>query len=111
MGKFFKFSDRFVTVTFFEEDPIRLTMQIGDEQDRKIISASELIAEGSKTQNLEKRAKCFAAALDEVIGRENLVKLLERSPEKDSFAMLEIWHYLIDAYGAQKVKNLSASAR
>ena len=40
MGKYFTFVDRFIPVEFFEDDPIKVTIQISDATDMLILDLS-----------------------------------------------------------------------
>lgn len=108
---FFKFADRFVPIKFFEEDPITVTLKISDETDSRIVKVAEKIATADKLVNLEKRRQSYMDALTELIGKENASKILARADEVDCFAIGAVIHHVFAAYGEQKRKNLSASAR
>lgn len=110
MAKFFTFADRFVPIQFFDEDPVKLTLKISDETDKRIIKAQEAFIAADKHQDMDKRRDAYRAALAGFIGKENVEAILSRTDEPDGFAIYSVYKYLLDAYGAQKAKNLSASA-
>ena len=112
MAKFFSFSSRDVPVTFFE-GPVAVTVRltISDETDASFLRGAELLKKGTESGDLEERKRLWTEAVDALIGRENREKILARSSMQDSFALAEIYRYIVDAYGGAKVKNLSASAR
>ena len=110
MAKFFTFADRFVPIQFFDEDPVKLTLKISDETDKRIIKAQEAFLAADKHQDMDKRRDAYRAALEGFIGKENVEAILSRADEPDGFAIYSVYKYLLDAYGAQKAKNLSASA-
>lgn len=110
--KFFKFSDRFVPVRFFEEDEqVTVTLKICDETDRKVIEAAGKIAAADKLQEMSRRLEIYLEALELLIGEENAEKILSKAEERDCFAVSEVIQYLLTAYAEQKRKNLQASGR
>ena len=111
MAKFFQFSSRTVTIGFFQEDPVTVELTISDETDAAFVRGAELLKQGTESGDLKERKSLWTEAVDALIGRENREKILARSPMQDSFALAEIYRYVVDAYGGAKVKNLSASAR
>ena len=111
MAKFFTFADRFVPIQFFDEDPVNLTMKISDETDKRLVKASEGFVAADKLQDLDKRREAYRAALESFIGAEKAEAILSRTDEPDCFAIYSVFKYLLDTYGTQKAKNLSASAR
>ena len=111
MAKFFTFADRFVPVQFFDEDPITLTLKISDETDKRLIQAGKGIDDADKLTDMDKRRAAYRAVLEDFIGAEKTEAILSRTDEPDCFAIYSVFKYLLDVYGAQKVKNLSASAR
>lgn len=110
MAKFFKFSDRFFVVQFFEDDPVKITMKISDETDAKILAAGEAFTEADREKDVKKRYKKYIAALVSVIGEDATDSILTRSEDRDCFAVLSVYRYVLSAYAEQKVKNLSAGA-
>ena len=110
MAKFFTFADRFVPIQFFEEDPVKLTLKISDETDKRLLKASEAFVAADKQQDMDTRRDAYRTALESFIGKENADAILSRTDEPDCFAIYSVFKYLVDTYGAQKAKNLSASA-
>lgn len=111
MGKFFTFADRFVRVRFFEDDPVVLTLTISDDTDKRILDSAALIAAADKKGDVDQRRSGYRTALVRLIGDEKATAILERADEADGFAILSAYRYILDAYAAQKAKNLSAPAR
>lgn len=112
MAKFFTFADRFVPVTFFETNPVKLTLKISDETDKRLLAVSQAFVDADKvTTDLDKRCKLYREALESFIGADKTDAILSRADEVDCFAVYSVYKFLIDAYAAQKVKNLGASAR
>ena len=102
MGKYFTFVDRTISVEFFAENPVTIPIQIGDETDRKL-------AEMGKHIDADATFEGSKAALAEVIGAENVDSILARTENPDRFAVLEVVHYLLQAYQEGKAKNLEAA--
>lgn len=111
MSKFFTFADRFVPIQFFDENPVKLTLKISDETDKRLVKASEEFIAADKLRDLDKRRVAYLAALEGFIGAEHAESILSRTDEPDCFAIYSVFKYLLDTYGAQKAKNLSASAQ
>lgn len=111
MAKFFTYSDRHCPIQFFEEEPINVTLFIGDELDRRIMESGAMIGEADKLNDLEKRCAMYRQAVELVIGAEKTGEILARADNLDSFSILEVWHHVSRAVHEQKVKNLMASAR
>lgn len=102
MGKYFTFVDRFIPVEFFEDDPIKVTIQISDATDM-------LILDMSKKLDATKDVEAGKAALAEVLGAENVDAILARTEAPDKFALVQIAHYVIQAYKDGKTKNLETA--
>ena len=111
MAKIFAYSKRACKVQFFEEDPIVATVFVGDESDKRILQGARLIEEGDKCGACEGRTAKYKEAVEIILGAETTEKVLDRSEEKDSFALLEIWQFVVASLREHKVKNLAASGR
>ncbi len=111
MAKFFQFSARTVEINFFETDPITARLTISDETDKRFVRGAELLRQGTESGDLEERKRLWTEAIDVLVGEDVRKRILSRAPLQDSFAMAEIYRWIVDAYGGAKVKNLSASAR
>ena len=102
MGKYFTFVDRYLTLEFFEEDQVKVTLFIGDDMYRKIDSA------------FKKLQKPMPAAdkigiLNDLIGEENTSEILERMDEADGYALDQVLLYIHSTYIEGKTKNLQAA--
>ena len=107
--QFFKFSDRFIPVRFFEGDEeVTVTLKIGDEMDRRITEAAGKIAAADKLQDMSKRLEVYLEALELLIGCENAEKILAKTEDRDCFAIGEVIQYVLVCYSDQKRKNLQA---
>lgn len=111
MAKFFTFADRFCKLQFFEEDPIVVTLFLGDETDKRIMDSGALIEKADKQKDLEQRTKLYRQALELLIGEEKTEAILARADTADSFSILAVWNYILQVIREQKVKNLVASGR
>ncbi len=111
MAKFFQFGTRNVEIRFFDADPITVRLTISDETDLRFAKGAELLRRGTESGDIEERKRLWTEAVEALIGTENCQSILARSPEKDSFALAELYRWIVDAYAGAKVKNLSASAR
>lgn len=111
MAKFFQFSSRTVEIKFFQDNQVTVELSISDETDAAFARGAELLKKGTESGDLEERKRLWTEAVDALIGAENREKILARAPMQDTFAIAEIYRWIVDAYGGAKVKNLSASAR
>lgn len=102
MGKYFTFVDRFLPIEFFEQDPVKITLQIGDTTDQKLVEMGRKIDASTTFEDGK-------AALAEVIGAENLDAILARAENPDQLALLEITYYVLQAYREGKAKNLETA--
>lgn len=109
--KFFTFSDRACRIQFFEEEPVVVTLFVGDETDKLTLDSAALIDEGDKLKSVDERMKKYREAVELLIGKEKTAAILDRAETNDSFALLEIWHHVVKELRSYKVKNLTASAR
>lgn len=101
---YFTYVDRDITLQFFREDPISVTMTLGDETDRKL----EKTVKSLKTAaTFEKKRELLSG----LIGKENTCQLLARADRADSFTVEQLLLYIHKAYLEGKGKNLlTASA-
>ena len=112
MSKFFHFSSREVRVQFFDgPGAVVVSLTISDETDIAFVRAAELIKQGTETGDVQQRLSVWTEAVDALIGEDARKQILAQAPHQDCFAVAEIYRFVVDAYGAAKVKNLSASAR
>lgn len=102
MGKYFTFVDRMLPIEFFETDPVKITLLIGDEMDQKLVTMGTKL-DAAKTVD-EARA-----ALAEAIGEENTQKILSRAEEVDRYFITQVAGYVLSEYGAGKAKNLQTA--
>ena len=111
MAKIFAYSKRACKVQFFEDDPVVVTIFVGDESDKLCIQGARLIEEGDKCASFEMRMAKYREAVELFLGIEKTEAVLERAEEKDCFALIGIWQFIVGALRDHKLKNLTASAR
>ena len=102
MGKYFTFVDRFLPIEFFEKDPVKITLQIGDTTDQKLAEMGRKIDASATFEDSK-------AALAEIVGADNLEAILARTENPDQLALLEITYYVLQAYREGKAKNLETA--
>lgn len=100
--KFFTFVDRFLPIEFFEEEPITITLTIGDEMDKKIDKAVEDL---KHPIDAAKKRDLLAA----LIGKENADRILSRFEEVDGYTLDQVLLYIRSEYMEGKQKNLLAA--
>ena len=112
MSKFFQFSSREVRVQFFDgPGSVVVPLTISDETDKAFLRGAELLKKGTEAGDIQHRLSLWTEAVDTLIGEDARKRILALAPQQDCFAVAEIYRFVVDAYGAAKVKNLSASAR
>lgn len=107
----FAFANRFCKVQFFEDDPVVITLQVGDDLDKKIMESGQLIEKADRKNDLDARKDSYRAALEMLISKEKADEILQRAETFDSLSCLELWQYVVLAIREHKSKNLTASAR
>ena len=103
--KRFAYSDRAVRMEFFEEEPVVITAFISDDMDKRIMESGKLIAQADKGGAVDGRTEKYEAALALLIGEDKAAALLTRAPQRDSFAVMELWNHIVGCYREQKTKN------
>ena len=111
MGKCFAFANRACRIQFFEDNPVVLTLLIGDETDKRIMKSAAMIEDADKLKSVEERCAKYREALSELISEEKADAVLSRAETADSMAVLEVWQFVLSCLREHKVKNLTASAR
>lgn len=101
--KFFAFVDRFLPIEFFEEEPVTITLTVGDEMDRKL---DKLVEDLKTTTGVTKKR----GLLDGLIGKENAERILSRFEDVDSYVIDQVLLYINLTYREGKQKNLLAAS-
>ena len=102
MGKYFTFIDRTISVEFFADDPVTVTLQLGDETDKRLLTMGKQLDASDTFEDAK-------AALAEIVGADSLEAILARTETPDRFALLEITNYLLQSYREGKAKNLETA--
>lgn len=111
MAKFFTFADRTVTIPFFDENPVVLTLVIGDETDQKIAASGAACIAADKGDVKERSAQ-YRKALTDLIGEEKTQAILSACDgENDGFAVGQVLRHIWREYGEAKAKKLNGSVR
>lgn len=100
---YFTYVDRELTLQFFREDPITVTLTVGDEMDRKLDKALKALKAAT---TFEKKRGLLAS----LIGAENACLLLGRADIADCFTVEQLLLYIHKAYLEGKGKNLLAAS-
>lgn len=102
MGKYFTFIDRYIPVEFFEDDPIKLTLCVGDEMDNKLDSAFKKLANPMSVASK-------IDILNGLIGEDNATAIMARMDTVDGYALDQVLVYIRGTYLESKVKNFQAA--
>ena len=100
---YFTYVDRELTLRFFREDPITVTLAMGDEMDRKLDKTVKAL---KTTAGFEKKRELLAS----LIGKENACLLLSRADIADSFTVEQLLLFIHKTYLEGKGKNLLAAS-
>ena len=101
---YFTYVDRDISLQFFREDPITVTLTLGDETDRQLDKTVKALKTAT---TFEKKRELLA----NLIGDEPTCLLLARADKADSFTVEQLLLYIHKAYLEGKGKNLlTASA-
>lgn len=104
----FTFASRAVKIQFFEDDPVVITVFIGDEFDKKLVESAKLINAADKVADLDERREKYMDSLRKLIGA-SADEIMSRAEPADSFAIMSVYMHISTAYAEAKRKNLSAS--
>lgn len=100
---YFTYVDRELTLRFFREEPVTVTLTVGDEMDRKLDKTVKALKTAS---GFEKKRELLAS----LIGNENACLLLARADRADCFTVEQLLLYIHKAYLEGKGKNLLAAS-
>lgn len=109
--KMFKFTDRVVRISFFEEDPIVTSLTICDQTDHDLMAVGQKMVDADRVADMDARRAAYQQALESVLGRTCVEQILSRTDTPDCFAIYSVFKYVLDCYGEQKRKKLMASVR
>ena len=99
----FTFIDRAVTRQFYQDDPVELTLYLGDALEEKI---AEAVRHYDEPHTLEEDVESFRS----LVGAEAADQLLERAETLDRLTVLELLSYTVRACREMQGKKLMALA-
>lgn len=102
MGKYFTFVDRTLAIEFFADDPVTVTLQLGDETDKRLLAMGKQLDASATFEDAK-------AALAEIVGADSLEAILARTETPDRLALAEIANYILQSYREGKTKNLETA--
>ena len=102
MGKYFTFVDRTLPIEFFADDPVTVTLQLGDETDKRLLTMGKQLDTSATCEDAK-------AALAEIVGADSLEAILARTETPDRLALAEIANYILQSYREGKTKNLETA--
>lgn len=101
---YFTFLPRTLTLRFFPDDPILVTLPMGDDMDELLLNMAKNLDEAGDFSTA-------AACLYPVLGRDTAENLLSRADCRDTLSVCQLAGYLLRQYGIEKEKNLSAACQ
>ncbi len=99
----FTFIDRAVTLRFYRQDPVEVTLYLGDALEAQLQRAA---AHYDESHTLEEDIANLAA----LVGQENAARLLSRAETVDRLAVLELLSYTMRQCREEQGKKLMALA-
>lgn len=99
---YFTFISRQLPLTFFSEEPIKITIPICDATDALLLDMAKAIDAAETPADAE-------AALYPVLGKDIAETILARSDPRDIHSVRQIAAYILRQYGEGVEKNLSAA--
>ena len=101
---YFTFLPRTLTLHFFPDDPVAVSLPMGDDMDDLLLTMAKDLDEAGDFS-------AAAACLYPVLGRDTAENLLSRADCKDTLSVCQLAGYLLRQYGIEKEKNLSAACQ
>ena len=99
---YFTFIPRILELTFFDTDPIKVTIPMGDAMDN-------LLTEMAQSMDAATDLPAAEAALYPVLGKDTTDAILSRAEPRDVLAAQQLAAYVLRQYAEGKEKNLSAA--
>ena len=99
---YFTFIPRHLELTFFDSNPIKVTIPMGDAMDNVLTEMAQSIDAAPDLAAAE-------AALYPVLGKEATESILSRAEPRDALAAEQLAAYVLRQYADGKAKNLSAA--
>ncbi len=99
---YFTFIPRQLELTFFNTDPIKVSLPMGDAMDTLLTTMATALDSADSLTAAE-------AAIHPVLGKKVTETILSRAEPRDILAVNQLAAYLLRQYAAGKEKNLSAA--
>lgn len=99
---YFTFIPRHLDLTFFNTDPIQISLPMGDAMDH-------LLTEMAQSIDAAPDLPAAEAALYPVLGKDAAESILSRAEPRDTLAAQQLAAYVLRQYADGKAKNLSAA--
>ena len=99
---YFTFIPRQLELTFFDSNPIKISLPMGDAMDA-------LLTEMAESMDAAPDLPAAEAALYPVLGKDTTDAILSRAEPRDVLAAEQLAAYVLRQYAEGKEKNLSAA--
>lgn len=99
---YFTFIPRHLELTFFDSNPIKISLPMGDAMDTLLTEMAQSIDSAPDLASAE-------AALYPVLGKDAAESILSRAEPRDMMAVQQLAAYVLRQYADGKAKNLSAA--
>ena len=99
---YFTFIPRHLELTFFDTNPIKISLPMGDAMDALLTEMAQSIDSAPDLPTAE-------AALYPVLGKDAAESILARAEPRDALAVQQLAAYVLRQYADGKAKNLSAA--
>lgn len=99
---YFTFIPRHLELTFFDTNPIKISLPMGDAMDA-------LLTEMAQSMDAAADLPAAEAALYPVLGKDTTDAILSRAEPRDVLAAQQLAAYVLRQYAEGKEKNLSAA--
>lgn len=99
---YFTFIPRQLELTFFDSNPIKISLPMGDVMDN-------LLTEMAESMDAAPDLHAAEAALYPVLGKDTTESILSRAEPRDVLAAEQLAAYVLRQYAEGKEKNLSAA--
>lgn len=99
---YFTFIPRHLDLTFFDSNPIKISLPMGDAMDALLTEMAQSIDSAPDLPAAE-------SALYPVLGKDAADAILARAEPRDALAVQQLAAYVLRQYADGKAKNLSAA--
>ena len=101
---YFTFLPRTLTLRFFPDDPILVTLPMGDAMDELLLTMAKDLDEAGDFSTA-------AACLYPVLGRDTAENLLSRADCRDTLSVCQLAGYLLRQYASKRKKTSAPPVR